>query len=134
MKAVILSFISPVLGSFMGVLAKTVKISAKPPLLNRKYKTYMKTAALKALPVSNVVLPSYGDSLFYDESTPDPDLAAIQSVELSAGGDESGGLDGGGVGAAGGFSQAECSNVLTCMETRSEKKFIKIKRRCRSSF
>lgn len=32
-KAVILSFISPVLGSLMGVLANTVKISARPPLL-----------------------------------------------------------------------------------------------------
>lgn len=40
-KAVILSFISPVLGSFTGVLANTVKISASPPLLSawRQIKT-----------------------------------------------------------------------------------------------
>lgn len=38
MKAEILSFISPVLGSFMGVLANTVKISARPPLLTREKK------------------------------------------------------------------------------------------------
>lgn len=35
-KAVILSFISPVLGSFTGVLANTVKISASPPLLSER--------------------------------------------------------------------------------------------------
>lgn len=33
MNAEIFSFISPVFGSFIGVLAKTVKTSAKPPLL-----------------------------------------------------------------------------------------------------
>lgn len=32
-NAEIFSFISPVFGSFIGVLAKTVKTSAKPPLL-----------------------------------------------------------------------------------------------------
>lgn len=36
MKAEILSFISPVFGSFMGVLANTVKISERPPLLTEE--------------------------------------------------------------------------------------------------
>lgn len=35
-NAVILSFISPVFSSFMGVFANTVKISASPPLLRER--------------------------------------------------------------------------------------------------
>ena len=46
-------------------------------------------------------------------SSPDPDLAATESVILSAGGQNSCGLDRGGIRAAGWFSQTEGGNVLT---------------------
>lgn len=46
-------------------------------------------------------------------SSPDPDLASVESEVLSAGGLNSCGLDGGGIRAAGWFSQAEGGNMLT---------------------
>lgn len=46
-------------------------------------------------------------------SSPDPDLASVQSEVLSAGGLNGCGLDGGGIRAAGRFGQAEGGHILT---------------------
>ncbi|TNN58868.1 hypothetical protein EYF80_030878 [Liparis tanakae] len=83
MKAEILSFISPVLGSFMGVLANTIIVI---------------TCAV---------------------SSPDPDLAAAESEELSTGGLNSCGPDGGGIRATGWFGETEGRQMLTWRDTQT---------------
>ena len=58
-KADILSFVSPVLGSVTGVWAKTVKISAIPPLLilEKGQKGGGNTCQVKANAIQYVALP-----------------------------------------------------------------------------
>lgn len=55
--------------------------------------------------------------------SPDPDLAAVHGVVLTAGRQDSCGLDGGGVRAAGWFRQTEGGDVFTWKQTTRHPSF-----------
>lgn len=116
MKAVIFSVVSPVLGSFKGVLAKTVKISAKPPLLFRE--NINKSIKKKKKTNLDVEMTCRCPLVVTALSRPDPDLAAVHDVELPAGRGDRRGSDRSSVRTAGWFGQAEGSDVFPCRHTQ----------------
>lgn len=58
-------------------------------------------------------------------SSPDPDLATAESVVLSAGGQNSGGLDGGSIRATGWFGEAEGGYMLTWTDKHTHTRSVK---------
>lgn len=113
-KAEILSVTSPVVASFTGVLAKTVKISAVPPLLESREEQHhslsgakkpkgLRSVGVPASPLSPPPLPRL---------SPDPNLAPIQGIKFPTGAELRQGPDRGGIRPAGSFRQAKGCVVL----------------------